>query len=241
MSANCASRPRRAPARGRRGGRWRTACGVSALEPAALGPPAGHDRRCRCRARRSARPGTTAPPASRLDLAPQPLGIGVGGGAERIARGIDRHEARRIVGIGEGRIDVGDDEHQPAQELARAPARSAAGTSESLPVMSASSSVIAALSLMTLPSGSTSVGTWASGLTFSSLARASGVLKRSLDRLEGEGQPVPGELRLDDRRAPAGAAPERVAAHRVPSYGFCSGWIRLDVSQRPPPRSCTRS
>ena len=53
------------------------------------------------------------------------------------------------------------------------------GTSESLPVMSASSSVIAALSLMTLPSGISSVGTWASGLTFFSLASASGVRNRS--------------------------------------------------------------
>ena len=45
--------------------------------------------------------------------------------------------------------------------------------------MSASSSVIAALSLMTLPSGISSVGTWASGLTFFSLASASGVRNRS--------------------------------------------------------------
>ena len=55
----------------------------------------------------------------------------------------------------------------------------AGGTSDSLPVMSASSSVIAALSLITLPSGISSVGTWASGLTLSSFAAASGVLNRS--------------------------------------------------------------
>ena len=55
--------------------------------------------------------------------------------------------------------------------------------------MSASSSVIAALSLMTVPSGSTSVGTWASGLTFSSLVRASGDLKRSPTGSKVKGSP----------------------------------------------------
>ena len=45
--------------------------------------------------------------------------------------------------------------------------------------MSASSRVIAALSLITLPSGISSVGTWASGLTLASFAAASGVLNRS--------------------------------------------------------------
>ena len=49
----------------------------------------------------------------------------------------------------------------------------AAGTSESWPVMSARSRVMAALSLMTCPSGRIRVGTWASGLTCSSLRRAS--------------------------------------------------------------------
>ena len=53
------------------------------------------------------------------------------------------------------------------------------GTSCSLPVTSASSSVMAALSLMMLPSGITSVGTCASGLTFWSRALASGSLNRS--------------------------------------------------------------
>ena len=55
--------------------------------------------------------------------------------------------------------------------------------------MSASSSVIAALSLMTLPSGISSVGTWASGLTFFSLASASGVRNRSSTGSKVKGSP----------------------------------------------------
>ena len=55
--------------------------------------------------------------------------------------------------------------------------------------MSASSSVMAALSLITLPSGISSVGTWASGLTLASFAAASGVLKRSSTGSKVKGRP----------------------------------------------------
>src|SRR5207249_6252015 len=41
-----------------------------------------------------------------------------------------------------------------------------------------------------------------------------GRAEQVLDRLEGVRQPVPDELRLDEGRAPAGATPELVVAHR---------------------------
>ena len=55
--------------------------------------------------------------------------------------------------------------------------------------MSASKSVIAALSLITLPSGISSVGTWASGLTLRSRAAASGFLNRSSTGSTSNGSP----------------------------------------------------
>jgi len=53
------------------------------------------------------------------------------------------------------------------------------GTSSALPAASARWSVIAALSVITVPSGSTRVGSWATGLTFANSCRAASEMNRS--------------------------------------------------------------
>src|SRR5271165_7021327 len=86
------------------------------LEPRASRPPLRHDRdeQVQRREARAEKPGRAG---LRLHHLPKPPRVGIDVGLEGLLRILAWHKASGNIGIGEGRIDVGDQEYQPAEEL----------------------------------------------------------------------------------------------------------------------------
>src|SRR5690606_18819772 len=84
-------------------------------EPLAFWPPAAHGGDVKIE-RRKALAQEPWLAGLAFENAPEPAGIGVHIFPKTFLCLLARHKTARVVGVGEGRVDVRNDEHEPAQE-----------------------------------------------------------------------------------------------------------------------------
>ena len=175
------------------------------LEPRACRPPFRHDRNEQVE-RRKVRTEKPRRAGLRLHYLPKPPRVRVDVGLESSPRLLARHKPSGNVGIGVRRVDVGNHEHQPAQELGPGRRGNEIAPPRGLRQIERDRRALG----HDLPVGQHQRRELHERIDRAQLLAGRFFLEEIADALQPVRQPIPGELRFDQRRAPPGACIERV-------------------------------
>jgi len=142
----------------------------------------------------------------RLHYLPKPPRVRVDVGLESSPRLLARHKPSGNVGIGVRRVDVGNHEHQPAQELRPGRRGNEIAPPRGLRQIERDRRALG----HDLPVGQHQRRELHERIDRAQLLAGRFFLEEIADALQPVRQPIPGELRFDQRRAPPGACIERV-------------------------------